>query len=202
MAEELKKKGGIWAGKRGLYAGCEHNQSARDEVLLALQGQMNGLLALLRETETAIDRAGAVLAISQPARISGKYGVRWWRVKPGLPYHEPVIVRWMPQKNGVMTPRRAKMLKANSKGNFAINEKETQECLEILSGLIKRRTEIKGRIFSISKSLRSLDGISYRLNNEAERIEALNARVVSNLLSNGYEVESRFLAQDDHEQIA
>jgi hypothetical protein len=70
-------------------------------------------------------------------------------VKPGLPYHEPVVVRWVMQRNGKMTPKRAKILKAKEGGSFAINAAETQECLEILSGLIKRRKEIKGRIFSI-----------------------------------------------------
>ena len=199
MAEGVKKKGSIWAGQRGLSGGCDHNQGAREEVRRTLQEQMDSLMGLLMESEDAIDRAGAVLAISQPARISGKYGLRWWRMKPGLPYHEPVIVRWMPQKNGVMTPRRAKILKAKKEGSFAINAKETQECLEILAGLIKRRAEIKGRIFSISKSLRGLDGISYRLNNETERIEALKAHVVSNLLENGYEVEPRFLSTHDPE---
>lgn len=199
MTEEVKKKGGIWAGQRGLSQGCDHNQPARDEIRAGLQKQLDGLVLLLREVEGAIDRAGSVLSISQPARISGKYGLRWWRVKPGLPYHEPVVVRWMMQKNGKMTPKRAKILKAKEEGALSINAVETQECLEILSGLIKRRMEIKGRIFSISKSLRGLDGISYRVNNEFERIESLRGQVISNLLSNGYEVEPRLIEGDSPE---
>lgn len=199
MTEKVKKKGGIWAGQRGLSRGCVHNQGARDEVRQSLQSQLDELMGLLREMEAAIDRAGEVLAISQPARISGKYGLRWWRVRPGLPYREPMVVRWMLQRNGVMTPRRAGLLKPSDKGSFSINAMETKECLQILSGLIKRRREIKGRIFSVSKSLRGLDGISYRVNNEAERIEALHARAVSNLLSHGYEVEPRLLAAQDQD---
>jgi hypothetical protein len=191
--EEAKKKGGIWVGRRGLSQGCDHNQQARDAIYSGLQNQLNDLFALLREVEAAIDAAGSVLSISQPARISGKYGLRWWRVKPGLPYHEPVVVRWVMQRNGKMTPKRAKILKAKDGGSFAINAAETQECLEILSGLIKRRKEIKGRIFSISKSLRGFDRVSYRLNNEAERIESLRSQVISNLLENGYEVEPRLM---------
>lgn len=199
MSEELKKKGGIWDGKRGLSEGRDSNQAAREEVHAGLQKLLVELMGLLRETEGAIDRAGAVLSISQPARISGKYGLRWWRVKPGLPYHEPVIVRWVLQKNGKMTPKRAKILKAKDDGALAINAAETQECLEILAGLIKRRMEIKGRIFSISKSLRGLDGVSYRVNNESERLEGLREQVIGNLLSHGYEVEPRLIHQDNHE---
>lgn len=199
MSEELKKKGGIWDGKRGLSEGSDSNQAAREEVRASLQKQLAELMDLLREAEGAIDRAGAVLSISQPARISGKYGLRWWRVKPGLPYHEPVIVRWVLQKNGKMTPKRAKILKAKDGGALSINAAETQECLEILAGLIKRRMEIKRRIFSISKSLRGLDGVSYRVNNESERLERLREQVISNLLSNGYEVEPRLIHQDNHE---
>lgn len=193
MTDELKKKGGIWAGQRGLPAGCEHNRSARGEVEQTLVAGIGDLIGLLGEVEAAIDLAGAVLAVSQPARISGKYGLRWWVVKPGLPYREPVVVRWVQQKNGVMTPRRAKILKAKEGGTFSVNAAETQECLDVLSALIKRRAEIKGRIFSISKSLRGLDGVSYRLNNDSERIKALRERVIDNLLSNGYEVEPRLM---------
>lgn len=199
MAEATVKKGGMWAGRRGLPEGCKHNQGARDEIRQALVRQMGELFALLREVEAAIDQAGAVLSISQPARASGKYGLRWWKGTPSAAYREPVIVRWVRQKNGVMTPLRAKILKARTDGTAAVNAAETQECLGILSGLTKRRTEIKGRIFSASKSLRGLDGISYRLNNEAERIEALRARVISNLQANGYDVEPRFLDTADHD---
>lgn len=198
MAEVIGKKGGMWAGRQGLPEGCEQNQGARDEIRQTLMKQMGDLFGLLREVEAAIDKAGAVLSISQPARASGKYGLRWWKGTPSAAYREPVIVRWMRQKNGAMTPLRAKILKARLDGTSAVNASETQECLEILSGLTKRRTEIKGRIFSISKSLRGLDGISYRLNNEVERIEVLRARVISNLLANGYDVEPRLLDTPDH----
>lgn len=198
MTEDMqKKRGGIWAGQRGLAAGCEHNRGARDEVQQALGVGLGDLIGLLSEVEAAIDLAGSVLAVSQPARISGKFGLRWWTVKPGLPYREPVVVRWVQQKNGVMTPRRAKILRAKEGGTFSVNAAETQECLDILSALIKRRAEIKGRIFSISKSLRGLDGISYRLNNESERIKAIRERVIGNLLSNGYEVEPRLVEGHD-----
>lgn len=198
MTEDMqKKRGGIWAGQRGLAAGCEHNRGARDGVQQTLGVGLGDLIGLLSEVEAAIDLAGSVLAVSQPARISGKYGLRWWVVKPGLPYREPVVVRWVQQKNGVMTPRRAKILKAKEGGAFSVNAAETQECLDVLSALIKRRAEIKGRIFSISKSLRGLDGISYRLNNESERIKVIRDRVIGNLLSNGYEVEPRLVEGHD-----
>lgn len=193
----MKNSCGMWSGKHGLREGAEANRAARDEVLSTMTGQIEELIGLLREIEDAIDRAGAVLSISQPARISGKYGLRWWKVKPDLPYREPVIVRWVMQKNGKMTPKRAKILKARDSGAFAINAAETQECLEVLANLIKRRQEIKGRIFSVSKSLRGLGAISYRLNNELEKIGGLRERIIGNLLSNGYEVEPRLMADVD-----
>jgi len=65
VEEEVKKKGGIWVGRRGLSQGCDHNQPARDEICRGLQNQLNDLFALLREVEAAIDAAGSVLSISQ-----------------------------------------------------------------------------------------------------------------------------------------
>lgn len=197
---DSKKKRGIWEGKRGRAEGCELNQAARDVVLQKLRHDIEELLGLLREAEDAIDRAGAVLSISQPARAYGKYSLRWWKTAPKAAYLEPVIVRWAAQKNGVMTPKRAKILKAKESGTFAINAKETQECLQILSGLLKRRAEIKSRIATLSKSLRELNGISYYLNNEKERIEALKSRVVLNLLEAGYDVEPRLLPPNEGEE--
>lgn len=191
-AKEAKK--GMWAGKRGLAAGAEQNKANRDSIHRALAGQLGQLFRALEEVEVAIDRAGKVLSISQPARAIGKYGLRWWRLesRPAA-YREPVIVRWMPQKNGVMTPRPAKMLKAKESGSYAINAAVTQECLQVLSGLIKRRSEIKARIFSLSKSLRGLDHVSFRINNEVERLDILKAQAVSNLQSAGYDLEPRYL---------
>jgi hypothetical protein len=198
LSSKSQNRSGIWTGQKGLSKGSDQNQAARDRVLESLQKQLAYLIMLLRETENAIDQCGEVLSISQPARISGKYGLRWWRIGPGLPYHEPVIVRWMMQKNGKMTPKRAKVLKARKNGAMSINAAETQECLEILSGLINKRSEIKGRIFSITKSVRGLDGIFYRINNESERIQGLRSRAIENLISAGYEIEPRFLCENNN----
>lgn len=186
------KKRGIW-GNRGLPAGSEHNQGAREDAKLMLQRRMDDLFLLLREIEEAIDQAGEVLRVSQPARMVGKYGLRWWKLTGNARYREPVVVRWMMQKNGVMTPRPAKILKARENGSFAINARETQECLDILAGLIKRRAGLKGRIDSLEKIQRNLGGVSYYLNNERERLEMLKAGAISNLLENGYEVEPSLL---------
>lgn len=192
-----KKRRGIWEGLRGLAAGCEHNQGERDAERLSLERQLDELLLMLREVEAAIDQAGDVLRISQPSRMVGKFGLRWWKRTSSDRYREPVIVRWMLQKNGVMTPKPAMRLKARENGSFGVNSAETQECLDILAVLIKRRGELKNRINSIGKSLRGLGGVSYYLNNERERLTALKSRVVSNLLEKGYEVEESLLPVAD-----
>lgn len=186
----------MWKDKSGTAVGCEENRADRDMERGGLQKQLDGLFGLLPEIEAAIDQAGAVLSVTQPARMNGKYGLRWWGVKPTGRYREPVIVRWMLQGNGVMTPDWARVLKAKDHGTFAINVKETQACLDILSDLIKRRAEIKQRIFSISKSLRNLEGVSYYLNNEAERLNAIKCRAIENLIENGYDVEPSLLDEE------
>lgn len=199
MVGQTEKKRGIWSGRQGLPAGCEHNQSARDEAQLALQRQLSELYGVLREAEAAIDQAGEVLRVSQPARMVGKFGLRWWKPNQKGRYREPVVVRWMMQKNGVMTPKPARILKARVNGSFAINAKETQECLDILAGLIGRRADLKARIASITQTLRNLVGVSYYLNNERERLEALKAGVINNLLAKGYEVEPSLLSGVGHD---
>lgn len=199
MVGQTEKRRGIWGENRGLPAGCEHNQAARDEASLALQRKLGELYDQLREVEGAIDQAGEVLRVSQPARMVGKFGLRWWKPNQKGPYREPVVVRWLMQKNGVMTPKPAKILKAKENGSFAINAKETQECLDILAGLIARRKDLKARISSITRTLRNLGGVSYYLYNERERLEALKTRVISNLLAKGYEVESSLMPAVEHD---
>ncbi len=193
MVDVLEKKRGMWAGRRGLAAGCEHNQGERDDAGADLRRQLDELFAMLRESEAAIDQAGDVLRISQPSRMIGKYGLRWWKRSGADRYREPVVVRWMLQKNGAMTPKPALRLKAKENGSFAVNSVETQACLDILAALIKRRADLKGRIFSLSKSLRGLSGVSYYLNNERERLAVLKERVISNLVEAGYEIEPDLL---------
>lgn len=194
------KKRGMWGTNRGLPAGCEHNQGTRDEVRHVLRHRMDELFLLLREVEAAIDQAGEVLRVSQPARMVGKFGLRWWKMTGGARYREPVVVRWMMQKNGTMTPRPAKILKARENGSFAINARETQECLDILSDLIKRRSGLKRKIDALEKNLRNLGAVSYYLNNERERLELLKAGAISNLLAKGYEVEASLLSDGYDEQ--
>jgi len=192
----MQKKGGMWAGYRGLAKGCEHNQKARDKDREQLQNKLDQLFLLLHETEAAIDAAGAVLSISQPARMFGKHSLRWWKVKHRSPYRDPVIVKWVMQRNGEMTPKPARALKVRKDRSSTTNAAETQECLDILAALIKRRKEIKKRIFSMRKSLRGLERVSYRLNNEMERIEILRSQVINNLIENGYEVEPHLIEGD------
>lgn len=195
----LNKKRGFWNDKRGLPAGCEHNRPVHEGACEALHKKLVEMFGLLVEIDAAIDQAGDVLRVSQPARMSGKYGLRWWITKSGSAYREPVVVRWMLQKNGVMTPKRAVVMKARVNGSFAINAIETQECLNILTGLIKRRGGLKKRIAALEKSLRHTGGVSYYLNNERERLEVLKAGVVSNLLAHNYEVEASLLPASEED---
>lgn len=195
MATVVEKKRGMWRG-RGLPEGSEHNRAAREEAMVLLRRRVEELYGLLGEVERVIDLAGGVLRVSQPARMVGKYGLRWWKLTAKARYRDPVVVRWKLQKNGVMTPKPAKVLKANEHGTYAINAKETQDCLDMLSVLIKRRADIKRRIGVLERAVRNLSGVSYYLNNERERLEVLKAEVIGNLLARGYEVEPSVFSAD------
>jgi len=188
---------GMWKDRKGLGSGSEHNQGRRDAVQADTIKQLGGLFAALREVETVIDQAGAVLNISQPNGMVGKFGVRWWSPSSHDIYREPTLVRWMKQPNGVMTPKVAKIAKAKRGGAFALNADETQQCLDILKGLIQRRAELKARIFTLRKSLHRLDGVSYYLNNERLRLEQIKQTVLGNLIEQGYEVEADYLDDED-----
>lgn len=190
-----KKKQGMWKGRQGLAGGSEHNQAERDAEWRRLEHHLSELFHILREVESTIDQAGDVLRISQPTMI-GKFALRWWKLSGKDRYIEPVVVRWMLQGNGVMTPKPATKLQARKNGAFALNHKETQECLNILGDLIKRRAELKKKIASISIAMRNINAVSLYLNNERERLEYLKSKAVRNLLDKGYEVEAALLDED------
>lgn len=189
------KKKGMWAGKSGLAAGAKHNQRARDVFESRLQAEVSRLFETLREVEEALDKAGAMLSISQPP-MEGKLGLRWWNIEgKAARYREPVIVRWEWQGNGVMTPRRMARPKALSSNNFAINHKETAACLQIIKELMKLRSQTKARLDSIRKT--TLGNASAYLQNETVKLDMLRQRVLQNLIDNGYDVEARILNGED-----
>ena len=190
------KKKGMWEGRKGQPRGCLNNQAERDRSLAFLIRQLESLLELLKEVEAAIDMGGGVLRISQP-RTTGNYGVRWWKLTGQAKYLEPVIVRWAMQKNRVMTPKVAKILKARSEGAYRLNQAETQECLNILGGLLKQRAMIKKKITGIAANLQAsqLGAVSFYINNEVERLSEIRGRTLQNLVNAGYEVEPELLAE-------
>jgi len=192
----IQKKKGMWEGRKGHPRGCLNNQDERDRSLALLRGLLESLFDLLKEVEAAIDMGGGVLRISQP-RMTGNYGVRWWKLTGRAKYLEPVVVRWAMQKNRVMTPKVAKILKARSEGAYRLNQAETQECLNILAGLIRQRAMIKKKIAGIAANLQmtQLGSVSFYINNEVARLSEIRGRTLQNLVDAGYEVEQELLAE-------
>lgn len=191
-AHGLRKNKGMWEGRKGLSEGREYNQPRRDSHTEELTVSLNSQMETLQEVERLIDEVGVALSISQPP-LSGKIGIRWWNVAGAGNdrYREPVLVKWMKQKNGAMTPKESPRPRASRNGNFAINYAETCELLKIAKTLIAYRSEIKQRLYRIAKMLER--NTSLYIHNNNSMIDQLRYRVVKNLLDRGYEVEEKYL---------
>lgn len=191
-----KRKKGMWEGKRGKAMGCEHNQAERDAERIGLQKELAMLFDLLRDVEKAIDKDGDTLRLTQPTAIN-KIGLRWWQRAGKWRYLDPVLVRWTLQGNGAMTPKPLERLQLRKDGSFALNYKETLECVEILRELIKERSAIRKRISIIKKTMQNIGGASYAVNDLQLRLEKIKLRAVTNLVAAGYEVEPSLFEEDE-----
>ena len=188
-----EKSKGFWSGRKGLDKIGDENQPKRALVLEDIEQKIRLLLVKLAEIESALDFSGEVLKICQPTNFDGRYGLRWWRTSKNDFYTEPVLVRWKRMKNGAMTPTPVVIAKVSENKAFKLNSDNTQKCLNIIQGLIKKRAEIKNRISTLKKSLHQLDGLSYFINNEMQHLQEIKDDAINRLISAGYEIEHDIL---------
>lgn len=199
--EKQKKSSskGMWADRNGSPYGADHNNEKRAEALADINARLEALFRDLKETEKAIEKANEVLAICQPNGMSGRYSIRWWYLNGQRIYREPVLVRWVSQNGGKSTPKPVKIARAKRTGSFALNADHAQECLNIATGLIKKRAEIKVKISTLKKSLQQQEATAYYLNNERLRLDGIMESALQVLVDAGYEVEHHYFQETDAE---
>jgi hypothetical protein len=191
---------GFWTGRAGKSAGADDNEAARLEHFSILQTLMLDAINRQKEIEQALDKAGVLLTISQPPMI-GKIALRWWKRKGDERYREPVLVKWIMQNNGVMTPKPIKRLNngdIRSDNGFALNHKETAACVNIIRDLLTQRQMMKKRLRAIQFSLKNTINLAMYIDNEKIRLEELQAKVTQKLLDHGYPVEEKYLSEESH----
>ncbi|BBP02464.1 hypothetical protein [Sulfuriferula nivalis] len=182
-------KKGMWAERGGEESkvGVEYNTPLIQDEIRALNALLMEYYARLIELDKLIELSAEALRTSQPIGMYHSIDVRWWKLKGGDKWRTPVLVCWIPQANGVMTP---KPVSPNTKIKQTpysdLNYDNATELLSIVRDLILERKALRKRQQSIRASLRNLDKKKLKFHEIKSRVLTLQQVSSDRLSATGY----------------
>ncbi|MCZ8158407.1 MAG: hypothetical protein O9256_00690 [Rhizobiaceae bacterium] len=185
-----------WVPEAGPAVGIAVNRDAFTRLAEETASGLRDTLAELLEVEARMARVALLFRYAQPAR-AGRLTVRWWKLRGGSQWREPVLLRVETDVKGrefyKPVDRRAK-IRANS--SWASTAAQAEVALRVWWVLQARREEVLGRLRSARRAFRteSPSAADWR-NTELEVEDAIESalRIVaeSRLVSSSPEPDAR-----------
>ena len=104
-----------------------------------------------------LEDCGALLNVSQPP-VTGKIGLRWWKLRGGMKDREPVVVIWKRGQGGRFYPERigidglARRVKTG--GGFALGCDVTRDVVRVMVVGLRLREELLKGLLAVEKASR------------------------------------------------
>ncbi|WP_298128432.1 hypothetical protein [Ferrovum sp.] len=105
------------------------------------------LVEVLDRLEMLLEDCGALLNVSQPP-VTGKIGLRWWKLRGGEVEREPIVVVWKKGKGGRFYPDvvdiAVVLRRVKRGGGFALGSDVTRDVVRVMVLALKMRGRILG----------------------------------------------------------
>lgn len=108
-------------------------------------GRVRRLIDVIERVELLLEECGALLNVSQPP-VSGKIGLRWWKLRGGQEEREPVVVVWKKGRGGRFYPvvvRVSGVLRRVKRGGgFALGNDVTRDTVKVMVLALRMRGKL------------------------------------------------------------
>lgn len=147
-----------------------------------LSRKIEWIAGILVEIDELLEAWGMVLEVSQPP-VTGKLGLRWWKVSGKDEMREPVLVEWRIGRGGRFFPKKVevntfcRMVKRS--GGFRVNAGVTREVAHYVVEMLRVREMLKVMLVDRRDGgalKRHVDVIGFQSARAVELLKVLRAR--------------------------
>ncbi|QKE37442.1 hypothetical protein [Ferrovum myxofaciens] len=125
---------------------------------LVMVRRVNELVEAIDQVEKMLEDCGALLNVSQPP-ISGKIGLRWWKMRGEQADREPVVVIWNRGRSRRFYPKRVEICglgrKVKNGKGFALGGDITRDVVRVMVMGLKLRDGLLKSLMQLERAIRS-----------------------------------------------